>query len=168
MSDSFVTPWTVSRQNPLSMGFARQEYWRGLPFPSPGGLPNPSIKLVSPELQVDSLLLSHQGSLQLLRSRGRWDGRWCSGSFHVTILKDCPDDMYSFSFFQFMGRHIQWKNLIHIQGVWIWSMGDWHMKLYLSMLWRVGRQLERGLAWIMNASLPNPLQLMGQRKKVIA
>lgn len=38
------------------------------------------------------------------------------------------------------------------------------MKLYLSMLWRVGRQLERGLAWMMNASLPNPLQLMGQRK----
>ena len=36
MSDSFVTPWTVAYQSPLSMGFPRQEYWNGLPFPSPG------------------------------------------------------------------------------------------------------------------------------------
>ena len=36
MSDSFVTPWTVTCQAPLFMGFSRQEYWRGLPFPSPG------------------------------------------------------------------------------------------------------------------------------------
>ena len=40
----FVTPWTVARQAPLSMGFSRQEYWSGLPFPSPGDLPNPGIK----------------------------------------------------------------------------------------------------------------------------
>ena len=43
----FVTPWTVAHQAPLSMGFSRQEYWSGLPFPSPGDLPNPGIKLVS-------------------------------------------------------------------------------------------------------------------------
>ena len=43
-----------------SMGFSRQEYWSGLPFPSTGDLPNPGIK-PSPELQVNSLLLSHQG-----------------------------------------------------------------------------------------------------------
>ena len=43
----FVTPWTVARQAPLSMGFSRQEYWSGLPFPSPGDLPNPGIELVS-------------------------------------------------------------------------------------------------------------------------
>ena len=36
MSDFFATPWTVARQVPLSMGFLRQEYWSGLPFPSPG------------------------------------------------------------------------------------------------------------------------------------
>ena len=40
VSDS-VTPWTVARQAPLSMGFSRQEYWSGLPFPSPGDLPDP-------------------------------------------------------------------------------------------------------------------------------
>ena len=40
----FATPWTVAYQGPLSMGFSRQEYWSGLPFPSPGDLPDPGIK----------------------------------------------------------------------------------------------------------------------------
>ena len=40
----FVTPWTVAYQAPLSMGFSRQEYWSGLPFPSPGDLPDPGIE----------------------------------------------------------------------------------------------------------------------------
>ena len=50
MSDSFVTPWIVVCQAPLSMGFPRQEYWSWLPFPSPGNLSNPEIKLRSPAL----------------------------------------------------------------------------------------------------------------------
>ena len=50
MPDSFVTPWTVVRQAPLSMVLPRQEYWSGLPFPSPGDLPDPGIELKSPEL----------------------------------------------------------------------------------------------------------------------
>ena len=49
MSDS-VTPWTVARQAPLSIGFPRQQYWSRLPVPSPGDLPNPGIELMSPEL----------------------------------------------------------------------------------------------------------------------
>ena len=60
MSYSFATPWTVARQASLSMGFPRQEYWSGLPFPLPGGLPDPRIEPASPALQVNSLLLSHQ------------------------------------------------------------------------------------------------------------
>ena len=55
----FVTPWTVAYQAPLSMASSRQEYWSALPFPSPGDLPNPGIKLVSPAWQVDSSPLSH-------------------------------------------------------------------------------------------------------------
>ena len=51
----FVTPWIVACQAPLSMGFSRQEYWSGLPFPSPGDLPNTEIKLRSPASQTDSL-----------------------------------------------------------------------------------------------------------------
>ena len=54
--------WTVACQTPLSSGFPRQEYWRGLPFPSPGDLPGPGMEPVSPAWQVDSLPLSHQGS----------------------------------------------------------------------------------------------------------
>ena len=57
----FTTPWAVPRQAPLSMGFSRQEYWSGWPFPSPGDLPNPGIKLRSPALQVDSLLSEPPG-----------------------------------------------------------------------------------------------------------
>ena len=54
VSNSFVTPWTVACQTPLSIGFPRQEYWSGLPFPSPGELPDTGFKPASPALQVDS------------------------------------------------------------------------------------------------------------------
>ena len=56
---NLVTPWTVAHRASPSMGFPRQEYWSGLPFPSPGDLPNPEIKPVCPVWQVDSLPLSH-------------------------------------------------------------------------------------------------------------
>ena len=58
----FATPRIAARQAPLSTGFPRNEYWRGLPFPSPGHLPNPAIKPVSPALQADSVPLSHTES----------------------------------------------------------------------------------------------------------
>ena len=51
----FETLWMVTHQAPLSMEFSRQEYWSGLPFPSPGDLPNLGIKPWSPALQADSL-----------------------------------------------------------------------------------------------------------------
>ena len=51
----FVTSWTVASQAPLSMEFSRQEYWNGLPFPSPGYLPHPGIEPGSPGLWADSL-----------------------------------------------------------------------------------------------------------------
>ena len=54
VSDS-ATPWSVAHQVSLYMEFSRQEYWRGLPFPSPGNLPDPGIKTGSPALQADSL-----------------------------------------------------------------------------------------------------------------
>ena len=52
---TLVIPWAVACQAPLSMGFSRQEYWSGLPFPSPGDLPDPGIKPGSPALQADDL-----------------------------------------------------------------------------------------------------------------
>ena len=57
----FATPYTVAHQAPLSMGFSRQEYWSGLPFPSPGDLPYPGTETRSPALQADSLLAEPQG-----------------------------------------------------------------------------------------------------------
>ena len=51
----FATPWTVAYQAPPSMGFSRQECWSGLPFPSPGDLPDPGIEPGSPTLQADAL-----------------------------------------------------------------------------------------------------------------
>ena len=61
-SNSLVTPWTIAHQAPLSMGLPRQEYWSGLPFPSPGDLPYPGIKLVSPALAGGFLTSEPQGS----------------------------------------------------------------------------------------------------------
>ena len=52
----FVTPWTVAYQAPPSKEFSREEYWSGLPFPSPGDLPDPGIESGFPALQVDSVL----------------------------------------------------------------------------------------------------------------
>ena len=51
----FATQWTVAYQAPPSMGFFRQEYWSGLPFSSPGDLPNPGIELGFPALEADAL-----------------------------------------------------------------------------------------------------------------
>ena len=56
-----MTPWTVALQAPLSVGFLRQDYWSGLPFPSPGDLPDPGIEptvlAMSPVLEADSVPL---------------------------------------------------------------------------------------------------------------
>ena len=60
----FATPWTVTYQAPRSMGFSRQEYWSGLPFPSPGDLPNPGIEPGSPALQTDALPSEPLGKLE--------------------------------------------------------------------------------------------------------
>ena len=56
-----ATPWTVAHQAPLLMKFSRQEYWSGLPCPSPGDLPNLGIKPRSPTLQADSSLSEPPG-----------------------------------------------------------------------------------------------------------
>ena len=62
MSDSCVTLWTVAPSMPLSMGFSRQEYWSGLPWLSPGDLPDPRTEPVSTELAGGFFTTDHQGS----------------------------------------------------------------------------------------------------------
>ena len=56
-----ATLWTVAYQAPPSMGFSRQEYWSGLPFPSPGDLPNPGTEPRSPALEADALISEPPG-----------------------------------------------------------------------------------------------------------
>ena len=62
----FATPWSVAHQAPLSMGFSRQEYWSGLPFPSSGDLPNPGIEPRSPALQADALTSELSGKPEIV------------------------------------------------------------------------------------------------------
>ena len=57
----FVTLWTVAHQASLSLGFSRQEYWSGLPFPPSGDFPDPGIEAASPALQADSFLAEPSG-----------------------------------------------------------------------------------------------------------
>ena len=66
VTNSYLTlaiPWTVDCQAPLSVRFPRQEYWSGLPFPSPGNLPNPGFEPKPPAMQEDSSLTEPPGSL---------------------------------------------------------------------------------------------------------
>ena len=66
----FETPWTIAHQTPPSMGFSRQEYWSGLPFHSPGDLPNPGIKLGSPALEADALTSEPRSNMYLFSEYG--------------------------------------------------------------------------------------------------
>ena len=78
MPDSFVTPWTVTHQPPLSMGIARQEYGKWMAISSSKDLPNTWMDCPPPALQVDSLLVSHKGSPTLV----------CSVQFSHSVVSD--------------------------------------------------------------------------------
>ena len=77
----FATPWTVAYQAPLFMGFSRQEYWSGLPFPSPGDLPDPGIEPGSPALQADTLLSEPPGKPRDLQTSSPWASSKLKGQF---------------------------------------------------------------------------------------
>ena len=70
----FLTPWTIAHQAPPSMGFSRQEYWSGLPFPSPGDLPNPGIEPRPPVLQAEALTSEPPGKPIAQRYCKKWLG----------------------------------------------------------------------------------------------
>ena len=93
-----VTPWTAAHQAPPSMGFSRQEYWSGLPFPSPGALPNTGIESRSPALQADALPSEppgkpRKGLFKYLISNNRF-----GIDFHC--VRSHPSFMTHFAFFQ--------------------------------------------------------------------
>ena len=92
MSDSFATPWTIAHQTPPSMGFPRQEYWSGLPFPSPGALSNRGIDPASPALAGGFLTGEPPGKLK--HAVGTWE--MLQGVKTVQWEKALPDDPYLF------------------------------------------------------------------------
>ena len=81
----FVTPWTVAYQAPLSIGFSRQEYWRRLPFPSPGDLPDPGIKAVS--------LMSPSLADGFFNTRATWEALSTTGAniYEIQRFQKNPD-----------------------------------------------------------------------------
>ena len=93
---TFETPWTIACQAPLCVGFSRQEYWSGLPFPSPGDLPDPGIRPGSPVLQAVSLPtelwgkpLSIFSDLEMNPTHGASGEKWLNctkGAFGLDIL----------------------------------------------------------------------------------
>ena len=91
VSDPFHDPMECSHQAPLSIKFPRQKYWSGFPVPSPGDLPDPRIKLLSPALVGRSLLLSHQGN--------------CLMRYTLLI---CIWDMSGF-FWHFQNKNFSWS-----------------------------------------------------------
>ena len=98
----FAAQWTGAHQGPLSMGFSRQEYWSRLPFPLPGDL-DPGTKpksSISPALQVDSLLLSHQGNPlnTMLKVKSRMTGYRIA----INILVVYPCDRVADWYIQFV------------------------------------------------------------------
>ena len=77
----FVTPWTLAHQVPLSMEFSRQEYWNGLPFPTPGNLLNPGIE---PTVSCVSCI-------------GRWIlYHWATREFHIRLFLNAPQILDDF------------------------------------------------------------------------
>ena len=77
---SIRTPWIIAYQAPRSMGFSRQEYWSGVPLPSPGDVPNPGIEPGSPALQADALPSEPPGKNGWHIKKGSPDKH--SGSLH--------------------------------------------------------------------------------------
>ena len=100
----FATLWTVACQAPLSMEFSRQEYWRGLPFPTPGDLPDPGIEL---DLHFSHLLHWQEYSLLLCHlGHAKWD-RWCKSNFSTSKCKLYHDVSLVFmNLSEFQGGHI--------------------------------------------------------------
>ena len=100
----FATPWTVAYQAPPSMGSSRQEYWGGLPFPSPGDLPNPGIEPRSPALQADALTSEPPGQTHPIWARVRALEVKEEPTFLNSLLKDfsCYNPLIEFSMDTFL------------------------------------------------------------------
>ena len=106
---SLATPCTIACQAPLSMGFSRQEYWSGLPFPSPGDLPDPGIEPRSPTLQANSLLTELWGKPYTLKLKI---------IYTTTIRQDTKVILF---LFWFHGNKQNWKLASMKTAAWVYN-----------------------------------------------
>ena len=81
-------PWTVACQSPLSMGFSRQEYWSGLPFPFPGDLPYPGIEPGSPALKADSTIWATKKVVHSSKYQHQIPSAFMAMPFHTVCLQE--------------------------------------------------------------------------------
>ena len=112
MSNSFVTPWTIPHQAPLSMGSSRQEHWNRLPFSSSGDLLDTEIESASPAWQADSLPLSHLGSPSDIEKVLKK----CVQDKWMTSAPFCPHPLKLFSETR-VGVYLYWKGVYQYQHV---------------------------------------------------
>jgi len=114
VSDS-VTPWTVAYQASPSVGFSRQEFWSGLPFPSPGDLPNPGIEPRCPAMQADALPSEPQGKT-LHYSR--------SGSKKIVLQFMSKSVLPMFSSKIFIVSGLIFRSLIHFELIFMYGVRE--------------------------------------------
>ena len=151
----FAIPWTVARQAPLSMGFFRQEHWSGLPFPSPGDLPDPGIESGSPALPRWILYhLSHQifffqnvALWNLISWKEKWD-IYLSPGFLSEFHQHSPECLCA---------HV--SSALSTQGARVSGRGDlgsFLMRMLTQRLTHLGNKLDQG-SWVDFSKPPNIL-----------
>ena len=145
-----VTSWTVAHQATLSMGFSRQEYWSGLPFPSPGDLPDPGIEPRSPALQADALTsepkwATSSYSIQslLISLGGRCQCAWANILTRLLPFPGSESCSILFSFIKLsFPSSFHWIGLQHVQNDWTDESGNANfMKrhwCYIQVFWEHG------------------------------
>ena len=120
MFETFVTPWTLARHTPLSMEFSRQEYWSGMPFPSPEDLPDSGVEPSSPALWADSLPSKltgkpyHAPSLALCSRGHSWKhNKQILDAVKLTVQWICERDLFFCFYF------ILWLWWVFVAACWL-------------------------------------------------
>ena len=168
----FATPWTVAYQAPPSMGFSRQEYWSGLPFPSPGYLPNPGIEPGSPAFQADALTSEPPGKptpsrtntpkrchfhyrgleCKSMKSRNTWSNRqicpwnmeWSRAKTNRVLPRKCTGhSKHSLPTTQEKTLHMDITRWSTLKSDWLYSLQPKREKLYI-----VNKNKTRSWLWL--------------------
>ena len=138
----FATPWTVVYQASPSMGFSRPEYWSGLPFPSPGDLPDPRIEPKSPALQADALPSKPPGKPLMCRLKIRTESvlshflKALTGSASVHCELDYTELEHLYGWF--IGCHL-WRMSMHT--LFFFNRTIWNCEYHNTLPWNTSTWL---------------------------